>query len=335
MTSGSEVDEAFWQLAASGSTRAAIAHVLELAAAGETVDRMIRGTLVPTQEQVGALWEADEWTIADEHVATAVVDGVLGALGLQTVVPTPPRGSVLVACVEGEHHTLPARMGVERLRADGWEVTFLGGSVGTQDLQRAVVVAEPGVVVLSCTVPLFLPGAGRCIGAVAELGVPVVAAGAGFGETSIIAERLGASGWITRDTDVDGTLERARPAAPPTRDLHPEAMALELRDADIRERCLAELRQRIPAMRTFSAEQIAHTRADLDSILDHVAVALEMDEAALFADFVAWLTRVLQARGLPPSVLDTSLDTLAVVLRRTVLPEAARLCQHDRPPSVR
>lgn len=320
----------FLDLAATGRPRPAIDFALELQAGGVPMDRLILDVLAPTQHQVGRLWQSNQWTTAQEHASTAVVDGVLGAAALQTPPALPTRGTVLVACTEEEYHTVPARMGVERLRHDRWEVVFLGASLPAQDLQRFAAHTEPDVIVLSCTVPLFLPGAARCIAAGAELGLPVVAAGAGFGGTSARADRLGASGWIGPESNPTDVLRGAgRPAGPPHL-MHEEAVQLELGVDDLTAGCMAEMLVRMPQMSAYSERQLASTRSDLGHIFRYLALAIDHDEAAVFDHFVSWLAEVLTARRVPPTVLTASMEIVEIILARAEFRRPAKLCSSAR-----
>lgn len=317
-------------LAASGLPRPAIDFALDLMSTGQTVDELIVEVLAPVQQRVGARWEANQWNIAAEHAATAVVDGVLGAVGLQTTVPSPPRGSVLVACVEQEYHILPARMGVERLRAAGWDVAFLGGGLPADDLQRFAAVAEPDVVILSCTMALNLPGGARCITAIAELGLPAVAAGAGFGTTPERANRVGASAWIGPGADPGSVLSRDLDPARPAPPAHPEAVALELQDEDLQSACLAAMADRFPPMAAYSPRQLAHIRSDLGYILRYLAVAIDLDDGPLFDGFLSWLAGILRTRAVPGPDLGTSLEVVGDVVARAGLRQAAATCSSAR-----
>lgn len=316
----------FFDLAATGRPRPAIDFALDLRAGGLPLDRLILDVLAPTQHEVGRLWQSNRWTTAQEHAATAVVDGVLGAAALQTPPPLLGRGTVLVACVEDEYHTVPARMGVERLRDDAWEVVFLGASLPAQDLQGFAARTDPEVVVLSCTVPLHLPGAARSMAALADLGLPVVVAGAGFGDTRARADRLGASGWIGPGSNPTDVLRDARrPAAPPP-PRHRDAVQLELDADDLISRCMAELAVRRPEMSSYSEGQLAATRVDLGYILRYLGVALDLDEAAVFDQFVGWLAEVLGSRHVPATVLKVSLEIVADILERAELRRPAQIC---------
>ena len=85
--------------------------VIELLDEGTPMGRITTEVLAPAQVRVGQLWESGRWSVADEHVATSITEGALSAL---THAAVPRRGAhtrhVAVVCVEGEWHSLPARM---------------------------------------------------------------------------------------------------------------------------------------------------------------------------------------------------------------------------------
>lgn len=312
-------------LAALGRPRPAIDRALSLLADGYSTERLISDVLAPAQREVGILWQTNQWNAAQEHASTAVIDGVLGALAMNTPTPPAPRGSVLVACVEEEYHTVPARMGVELLRLDGWDVTFLGASVPAHDLQSFAMQTEPDAIVLSCTVALFLPAAARCIAAVADLGIPAVAAGAAFGTNPDRAMRLGACGWIgpavDRSVVLGGPLPRGEPHVQ-----DPESIQLQLQHDALTNSCMTRMLKVVTAMSSYTENQLARSRADVSYILFYLGATLDVGDATLFRDFVSWLTIVLGARGVPSAVLDMSIDIVADTLEDAGLDRASALC---------
>lgn len=335
MTVLGRAEAALLALADDGRPRPAIDLVLDLLAEDAAVAEIITEVLAPVQIEVGVRWEANQWGVADEHAATAMIDAVLGALALHAQLPDAHRGTVLVACAEGEHHTMPARMGVELLRGAGWEVTFLGGSLPADDLQRYAGVTEPDVVVVSCTVPLFLPGARRCFAAVAELGLPAIAAGAAFGHDDERARRLGASGWIHPTADLTAALDESQTPEPLTSSTPPEAFALELATEDLQRSCMSAMAERMPQLAAYSPAQLASTSRDLGYILSYLSTSIDVGDDEIFGTFVPWLAHVLETRGVPPVVLDRSLGVIGEVAASAGMTEAARLCAAHRATGTR
>ncbi|MEO8693427.1 MAG: cobalamin-dependent protein [Acidimicrobiales bacterium] len=313
-----------------GRARPAIDYALGLVANGLAPDRLILDVLADVQREVGRLWQSNQWSVAQEHAATAVIDGVLGAISLQPrTSPASQKGNALVACVEEEYHSLPARMGAERLRYDGWDVTFLGANVPAHDLQKFVVDAEADVIVLSCTLSLHLAGAARCISALADLGSTVVVAGAAFGITPDRATRIGASAWIGPDVDLSvlsGPLPPARSSTFAAR----ESVHLQLHGRELIEACMTEMFVVISSMSSYSSSQLSSSRRDLDYILRYITAAIDLDEPQLFVEFIAWLEEVLSSRGVPSAVLITALQIVDDVVRDSGLEQSAALCEAAR-----
>ena len=186
--------------------------IAALAEEGASPEAVVLEVLAPAQREVGRRWEDGRWSVAQEHAATAVTDTALGLLTLDA--EPSGDGRALVACVEGEWHSLPARMAAEILRVRGWDVTYLGPSLPADDLARYVEFQRPDVVGLSCSMPVSLKGAARSIDACREVGVPVLAGGTGFGPDGRYASRLGASAWTADAVQAVGLLERWRDAPP-------------------------------------------------------------------------------------------------------------------------
>jgi methanogenic corrinoid protein MtbC1 len=311
--------ERFVESLARRDRKAAARQALGLLKAGVTVQELVQGLLAPAQAEVGRRWEANQWSVADEHAATAISDAVLAALAWR-MEAAEDQGHVVVTCAEGEWHSLPARMVAEVLRTHGWQVTFLGASTPADHLRRFLAEVGAVGVVISCSVPIFLGGALRSIQAVQAAGVPALVGGRAFGPDDLRARRLGADGWAP---DADGAAQllgawRRKPPAvgkrpAGTRDAEP--LELEAARPELVEAAMSELFLRFPPLVGYSEGQLVRTREDLGYILQFLEAALLTDDPRLFLDeFLPWLARVLTSRGLPADVVAVGLEALGAVL---------------------
>ena len=314
------------EIAHEGQPRPAISLGLALLANAGSLEELIVDVLAPVQREVGELWETNQWGVADEHAATAVVDGVLGALSLEVPAPAALRGHVVVACAEGEHHTLPARMGTEILREAGWDVLFVGGSMPADDLQCIVAEREPDAVLISCTIPVCLPGARRCFAAIAELGLPALGAGAAFGADERRARRLGARGWLGPGVDLGSLLEDGRMPEIDPWPTPPEALVLGLDRPALLAACRAALQERMADATPASRSLIDSTGVDLQYVLGCLTAAVDLGDDEFFEECVVWFSGVLCARDVEPSRLGRALWVIGEVLEAAGLADAARLC---------
>ena len=323
--------EEFLALIAAGRRRPAIAQALRLLDAGNSVEDLIVGLLAPAQREVDFRWQTHLWNTAQERAATAVFEAILGAVAVRTPIPTAARGAILVASVGDDDRSLADRIGAELLRCQGWDVIFLGGGVPPHDLAAFAASTHVDAVVLSCAVPLHLPGARRAIAAVEGLGIPVVAAGHGFGDTPQRASRLGASGWIGPTSNSTAVLAGLSATATGTRrERADEAVQLEVQADELRARIFHEMSRRISVVSSSSPRQLAWIRATLSDLLACLGVALDLGEPPIFDEFVAWLAEILEAGSVPTAVLDESLDIVAEMARESGFVGAAAACASTR-----
>jgi methanogenic corrinoid protein MtbC1 len=309
----------FLRLVGDGDEYAAVQVVLGLLGAGVPAQRILIDLIARTQERVGRLWAADEWSVAREHAATAVSERAVSALSAHTIV-RPTRGRVTIACVDGEWHALPVRILAETLRLDGWRTDFLGASVPGPHLVTHLHQTGPDAVALSCMLATRLPRAHAAITACRTAGIPVIAGGRGFGPGGRYAQHLGADAWAG---DAEQAVARLAASWPPPM-TDPQVAAF-LGDDEytyvVRHRpalistAMARLAAGYPPMRDYDQRQIDATAEDIGHIVDFLAAALYVSEAPIFTDFVGWTREVLTVRGVPAAALRAGLTLVRDQLR--------------------
>jgi len=134
-----------------GDETAARAIARRLVDEGVTVIDLLQDTVVPPLVEIGRRWHDGELSIWVEHRASAIVDRMLGEL-----VTNPRgrrRGTVMVAAVAGDMHSLPTTMAAVALRDDNWQVHHLGANVPVGELERFCAEYDVAVAVLSSTNP--------------------------------------------------------------------------------------------------------------------------------------------------------------------------------------
>jgi methanogenic corrinoid protein MtbC1 len=315
----SSLGEEFLRLVGDGDEYAAVALVLDLLDAGAPAQRILVDLIARTQERVGLLWAADEWSIAREHAATSVSERAVSALSAHTVV-RPTRGRVTIACVDGEWHALPVRILAEMLRLDGWRTDFLGANVPGPHLVTHLHQTGPDAVALSCMLSTRLPRAHAAITACRTAGVPVIAGGRGFGPGGRYAQDLGADAWAAGAEEAVARLAGDWP--PPMRDRpisaflgNDEYTHVVRRRPALIGTAMGRLATDHPAVRDYDQRQIDATAEDMGHIVDFLAAALYVSETQIFTDFVDWTHGVLAARGVPPAALRSGLDLIRDQLR--------------------
>ncbi len=135
----------------SGDERSARTIVRTLLGEGTSITAVVQQVIVPPLVRIGQAWSDGQLTIWVEHRASAIVERILGEIA-----PNPRgrrRGTVVVASVSGDHHSLPTAMAAVTLRADNWHVEHLGADMPPDELLRFCAAHDIDVAVISSTNP--------------------------------------------------------------------------------------------------------------------------------------------------------------------------------------
>ena len=101
--------------------------------------------------EIGRRWQLNRITVAQEHMATAIVQFVLAQLYSSLDRSAPVRGNALVTGVEGELHQVGANLVADALELDGWRVHFLGTNVPPDGIVDAAAEMKADIVGISAT----------------------------------------------------------------------------------------------------------------------------------------------------------------------------------------
>jgi methanogenic corrinoid protein MtbC1 len=155
-----------------GDRRAALAVVDEGFASAALEVEALWAVVAGAQDVIGRLWQRGSIGVADEHLATAIAQLALARIYDQAS-PAPRNGhEVVMACVEGERHELPARMAADHLDIlGGFDVRHLGADVPTGSLVDHLQRRRPLLLALSVTMPAH-EDAARVAVARVRAGVP-------------------------------------------------------------------------------------------------------------------------------------------------------------------
>jgi DNA-binding transcriptional MerR regulator/methylmalonyl-CoA mutase cobalamin-binding subunit len=115
-----------------------------------TVEQVIEDLLYPLLVEVGERWMSGEWTVAQEHFASAFVRGRLTTLLHNS--PSNAGGAlVLVACAPEEQHEIGALILALYLRRSGFRVVYLGQNLPLDSLLAMIRNLRPAAVCVSAS----------------------------------------------------------------------------------------------------------------------------------------------------------------------------------------
>jgi methanogenic corrinoid protein MtbC1 len=300
-----------------GKRRQAVRIALDLLDNRVTREQIVVDLLAVAQREVGERWYRNELTAADEHLATGVAAAALDALTSETG-PLAREGLTVITCAEGDWHSLAAQMIGESLREHGIGVAVLGASTPADVVAEFLARSGADSLAVSCSLPIFFPGAVRLIDAAHRQGIPVIAGGRAFGKDARRAGRLGADAWALNADDAAVVLTGWRLEPPaisrePTT-LDPAGTRLAAAADALGSAALDGLSALFPAMAGYDDRQLARTREDLVSSSRFLAAAMLAGDLEVFAEFLSWLKELLHHRGVPPQALITGLEALRPVV---------------------
>lgn len=167
---------------------------------GATAEDVLVDGIGPAMRAIGEQWEDGNYTVDDEHQATAVALRLVSRLGARFPRRGPKRPAVILGTPAGELHGLPTAMAANVLRNRGYEVVDLGANVPADAFAAAVAkVAHP----LAVAVAVSAGEHDRAVRTIVRSlrrsspDVPVLVGGAAI-DGAAHAERLGAR-WTGSD----------------------------------------------------------------------------------------------------------------------------------------
>lgn len=159
---------------------------------------MAEGLVQPVMQAIGTMWQRRKVSVAQEHLATAIIQKLLVREFVNAPFADPIERSVLLACVANNHHQLGLRILADAFELKGWTVQFLGADTPTADLLRQVHDTRPNVVALSLSLGRQIPVLKNVVAGIRERMAPdppwIIAGGAGLSGLGFLCDRLGLDG---------------------------------------------------------------------------------------------------------------------------------------------
>ena len=102
--------------------------------------------------QVGELWENNQITVANEHLATSITESLLN-LSYPSVFATERIGKkAVISCSANEFHQVGGKMVADILELNGWDGHFLGANTPPDDMAQFIQDTKPDLVGLSLSI---------------------------------------------------------------------------------------------------------------------------------------------------------------------------------------
>ncbi len=287
--------------------------VLRLMDDGYPLPMIVDEVLAPIQWESGRRWASGDSSISEEHVSTAAVETLVSMLAGAFDQPADAE-LVVVVCAEGDSHTLPARMASALLSYEGYRAVFLGTSVPADDLAGYLESVAPDALLVSCTRPAKLLGARACVAAGHRSGIPVIVGGRAFNGHPDRWQRIGADAYAPRLSAVTDVMQTWQP------DVEQAEQGAEAESASVgilatdRASIVRAVCDAVPGDVQQADPERGRLVAVIEELVDTLAVAVYLDDAAVLSDQAGWLSSLVESqtgRALPVDDLLAALSDAA------------------------
>lgn len=160
----------------------------------------------PVMVEIERLARVDKITTVQEHLATRINRTIVDQL--QNKLPRRPakHKKVSVCCARDELQELGAQIIADLFESDGWEVRFLGGGLGNDDIFAFINEYAPDVLLIYGTTPKQAPDVRRLIDRVRGVNawpdMRIIVSGGLFNRAEGLWEEIGADGFAATAAEV-------------------------------------------------------------------------------------------------------------------------------------
>ncbi len=149
---------------------------------GGSVIELYQQVIQPALYRVGELWEHNLISVAAEHMATAISEGVMNERYGDIIAGKHIGKTALIASVEKELHQVGAKMVSDVFEMRGWDAIYLGANTPLEDLVQMARARAVDLIGLSLSVYFHLPEMERMIDRIRQElpAIPIVIGGQGL-----------------------------------------------------------------------------------------------------------------------------------------------------------
>lgn len=117
---------------------------------GAEIGTLYANLFAPALRRIGEMWAAGEISVAEEHIASSLVEQLMALLYPEIFAARrASRERVLMASAPGERHVIGLRMVADIFEGNGYDVLFLGADTPTIECVEASRRYGPEIVVLA------------------------------------------------------------------------------------------------------------------------------------------------------------------------------------------
>ena len=142
---------AFFSALLAGEHRQCLKIAVDSVATAKELEELYLLVIQPIMYEIGTLWENGKISVAEEHLASAIVSRVMAAVHMIPVKPDTSKGKAVIASAPNEFHEIGAWMISDVLESVGWQVRYLGANAPLDGLLAMLHNFHPDIFLISAT----------------------------------------------------------------------------------------------------------------------------------------------------------------------------------------
>ncbi len=206
-----EVIGAFLEALLEGDSQKCLAMAKDIVKTAKGLETLYLEIIQPSLHEIGRLWEADDISVAQEHLATAIVARLMATLFPHLQAAPEKKGRAVVTAATNEFHETGARCVADLLELDGWEVDYLGANTPSDELIRYLKQVKPAILLVSVAMPFNIDPTCQMLTKILDApdlaDLKIMVGGLAFASAPDLWQITGANGYAP---DARGAVNQAR-----------------------------------------------------------------------------------------------------------------------------
>jgi methanogenic corrinoid protein MtbC1 len=194
-----------------GNRHEAMELILEMVESGISVKEIYLNVFEKVQREIGALWQMNKITVAQEHYMTASTQLIMARLYPHIFNNKKKDHQMIATCVPGELHEMGIRMVADFFEMEGWRTYYIGANTPITSLMNTLKEKMPDILAISSTIPTHVEKVSEMISKIkTEFGKEapkILVGGYPFNLDRELWKKVGSDGYAS---DAEDAIESAK-----------------------------------------------------------------------------------------------------------------------------
>ena len=168
----------------------------------------------PSMYEIGMLWERASISVAQEHLASAIVSRIMAAVNMTALESKPHKCKAVISSAPNEFHEIGAWMIADVLTCEGWDIRYLGANTPHDALMDLLKSFKPDHLGLSVTMAFNVEKVREMIREIKNdpslKSISIIVGGRVFNDIPDLWKKIGADGFASNLSEARRLFEKKK-----------------------------------------------------------------------------------------------------------------------------